>query len=125
MKFIVALFAGLALTTTIAVPADPLRIGVDAVLSGPNAERGQQEQDAIEPALAEINAAGGVLGRPVEADYGDSAANPAQGVQALHRLIDERHGTYAMDDHNHPHTPMRILGVRAGKIAVIATANQP
>ena len=30
-----------------------------------------------------------------------------------------------MDTHNHPHTPMRLLGVRGGKIAVIATADQP
>jgi len=29
-------------------------------------------------------------------------------------------GTYAMDDHNHPHTPMQILGVRDGKVSVIA-----
>jgi len=25
-----------------------------------------------------------------------------------------------MDDHNHPHTPMQILGVRSGKTSVIA-----
>jgi branched-chain amino acid transport system substrate-binding protein len=29
-------------------------------------------------------------------------------------------GTYAMDDHNHPHTPVQIVGVRGGKISVIA-----
>jgi branched-chain amino acid transport system substrate-binding protein len=29
-------------------------------------------------------------------------------------------GTYAMDDHNHPHTPMQIVGVRSGKTSVIA-----
>jgi branched-chain amino acid transport system substrate-binding protein len=28
-------------------------------------------------------------------------------------------GTYAMDDHNHPHTPMQIVGVRNGKPGVI------
>ena len=28
-------------------------------------------------------------------------------------------GTYAMDDHNHPHTPMQIVGVRGGKPSVI------
>ena len=28
-------------------------------------------------------------------------------------------GTYAMDDHNHPHTPMQIVGVRGGKPGVI------
>jgi ABC-type branched-subunit amino acid transport system substrate-binding protein len=29
-------------------------------------------------------------------------------------------GTYKMDDHNHPHTPMPIVGVRGGKASVIA-----
>jgi branched-chain amino acid transport system substrate-binding protein len=29
-------------------------------------------------------------------------------------------GTYAMDNHNHPHTPMQIIGVRGGKANVIA-----
>jgi ABC-type branched-subunit amino acid transport system substrate-binding protein len=30
-------------------------------------------------------------------------------------------GTYAPDDHNHAHTPLQIVGMRAGKPAVIAT----
>jgi branched-chain amino acid transport system substrate-binding protein len=30
-------------------------------------------------------------------------------------------GTYAPDDHNHPHMPVFILGMRDGKPAVIAT----
>ena len=29
-------------------------------------------------------------------------------------------GSYAMDAHNHPHTPMQIVGVRGGKATVIA-----
>jgi hypothetical protein len=28
--------------------------------------------------------------------------------------------THAMDDHNHPHAPMQIVGVRDGKVADIA-----
>ena len=31
-------------------------------------------------------------------------------------------GTYAMDDHNHPHMPMQMLGVRDGRVAVIDKA---
>ena len=31
-------------------------------------------------------------------------------------------GTYKMDDHNHPHTPMQMVGLRDGKIAVIGAA---
>ncbi len=29
-------------------------------------------------------------------------------------------GAYAMDEHNHPHTPMQIVGVHGGKMSVIA-----
>jgi hypothetical protein len=29
-------------------------------------------------------------------------------------------GTYAMDDHNHPDTPMQVVDVRGGKMSVIA-----
>ena len=28
-------------------------------------------------------------------------------------------GDYKLDDHNHPHTPMQILGVKDGKVVVI------
>lgn len=89
MKTAAALLALLAATPALA--ADPVRIGVTTILSGPYAERGQSEQYAIELALQQINEAGGVLGRPVEAFYGDNAADPAVGVRAVHRLIDEQH----------------------------------
>jgi branched-chain amino acid transport system substrate-binding protein len=91
MKQIAALLAFIFLTATGAGAADPIRIGVVNTLSGPNAERGQQEQDAIELAFAQINAAGGVLNRPLEAIYGDSGSKIPQGVAQLHRLIDEQH----------------------------------
>ena len=32
-------------------------------------------------------------------------------------------GTYTMDDHNHPHTPMQMVGVRDGKVVVIGDAS--
>jgi len=63
-----------------AFAAEPIRIGVTTILSGPNADRGQSEQYGIELALQRINAAGGVLGRPIEASYADNAADPAIGV---------------------------------------------
>jgi branched-chain amino acid transport system substrate-binding protein len=30
-------------------------------------------------------------------------------------------GTYAVDDHNHPHTPILIIGLKDGKLAIITT----
>ncbi len=74
-----------------ATAAEPVRIGVTTILSGPTADRGQSEQYGIELALQRINEAGGVLGRPVEAFYGDNAADVEVGLRATHRLIEQQH----------------------------------
>jgi branched-chain amino acid transport system substrate-binding protein len=93
MKRAAALLVLLA-TSALASPAfaaDPVKIGVTTILSGPMADRGQSEQYGIELALQQVNEAGGVLGRPVEAVYGDNAADVETGLRATHRLIDEQH----------------------------------
>ena len=91
MRNALALLAASLLASGAAWAAEPVRIGVTTILSGPIADRGQSEQYGIELALSSINQAGGVLGRPVEAFYGDNGANPAMGLRAVHRLIDEVH----------------------------------
>ena len=84
-----ALLATMAVVAGPAGAAEPVRIGVTTTLSGPDALRGQSEQYGIELALQEINEAGGVLGRPVQAFYGDNASSPAAGIAAVHRLIEQ------------------------------------
>ena len=86
-----ALLTGCVLAFTPVLAAEPVRIGVTTILSGPYADRGQSEQYGVELALQRINQAGGVLGRPVEAFYGDNAADPATGIAATKRLIEEQH----------------------------------
>jgi len=86
-----ALLLGSLLAAGPALAEDPVRIGVTTMLSGSDAARGQTEQYGIELALQRINEAGGVLGRPVEAFYGDNASDPATGIRAVHRLIDQEH----------------------------------
>ena len=71
--------------------AEPVRIGITTILSGPTADRGQSEQYGAQIALNEINEAGGVLGRPVEAYYADNACKPDIGVPATKRLIEQAH----------------------------------
>lgn len=123
MRLIVSLLVALVLTTGVAVPADPMLIGVVGGLSGPNAERGQQEQDAVELALAAINAAGGVLGRPVEAIYGNSASaagsKPELGIAALHRLLDQRHVTVVLGAGATPVTHAIMPVVQAAQVPLI------
>ncbi|MES2183275.1 MAG: ABC transporter substrate-binding protein [Pseudomonadota bacterium] len=70
---------------------EPVHIGITTILSGPNADRGQSEQFGVELALQRVNDAGGVLGRRLEALYGDHGANPAAGVAAAKRLIEQQH----------------------------------
>ncbi len=91
MRFTLTLLTALALAAPAARGAEPVRIGVTTILSGPTADRGQSEQYGIELALSQVNAAGGVLNRPVVAYYGDNAATPATGVAAVHRLVDQVH----------------------------------
>jgi branched-chain amino acid transport system substrate-binding protein len=74
-----------------AAAAEPLRIGITTILSGPFADRGQSEQYGAQLALDQINEAGGVLGRPVEAFYADNACKPDIGVPATRRLIEQQH----------------------------------
>ena len=76
---------------TSALAADPVRIGITTILSGPTADRGQSEQYGAQLALDQINQAGGVLGRPVEAFYADNACKPDTGVPATKRLIEQQH----------------------------------
>ena len=89
----IALFAGLlaaACSTGAAVAAEPIRIGITTILSGPTADRGQSEQYGAQLALNQINEAGGLLGRPVEA-FCAHACKPDIGVPATKRLIEQVH----------------------------------
>jgi branched-chain amino acid transport system substrate-binding protein len=84
------LAAGL-LCSTLAQAAEPVKIGITTILSGPMADRGQSEQYGAQLALDSINQAGGVLGRPVAAFYADNACKPEVGVPATKRLLEQEH----------------------------------
>src|ERR1700723_1390985 len=90
MKRTIVLAASL-LWCSFAQATEPVKIGITTILSGPMADRGQQEQYGAQLALDRINQTGGVLGRPVEAFYADNACKPDVGVPATKRLLDEVH----------------------------------
>jgi branched-chain amino acid transport system substrate-binding protein len=87
-----ALLAVLALLVTAGVaPAqpkgEPIRIGLLTPLTGSAARWGGYAQNGAGLAADELNAAGGLLGRPLTIAAADSQCQPAQGVSALRRLI--------------------------------------
>jgi branched-chain amino acid transport system substrate-binding protein len=67
--------------------ADPIKIGVVTPLSGTYAGIGQQVRWGLDLATKEVNAAGGIMGRPVELTYEDEEANPAVAVQKADKLF--------------------------------------
>jgi branched-chain amino acid transport system substrate-binding protein len=66
---------------------EPIKIGQITPLSGPNALAGQLTSYGAEIAIAEINEAGGLLGRPVELIVEDGKADPTESVNAAEKLL--------------------------------------
>ena len=75
--------------------AEPLKIGYLGDFSGPIAEFGPVIQTGVELAIEHINAAGGVLGQPVELVTGDTRVDTVQGVEEARRLV-EVEGVHAI-----------------------------
>jgi branched-chain amino acid transport system substrate-binding protein len=75
--------------------ADPIKIGLSAAFSGPNAAAGQAMQRGADLAMAEINAAGGVLGRQLALVIRDNEHKLDRGVAQTRELI-EREGCSAI-----------------------------
>lgn len=80
----VAAAAALALTACgnagggAAPTTGPVYFGVSGPVTGPNAEYGRLWKQGFDLALAKINAAGGINGRPVALKWEDSQSDPKQ-----------------------------------------------
>jgi len=73
-----------------AVPAwgeEPIKIGFLYLMSGRLATAGTTSKQGAEVAIEEINAAGGINGRKVEAIYLDDKGDPTVALQAVDRLV--------------------------------------
>lgn len=68
---------------------DPILIGHLMAKTGVFGPYGIRTALGSELAVEEINAAGGILGRPLEIIYEDSEANPSVAVERARRLVDE------------------------------------
>ncbi|MFY0691662.1 MAG: ABC transporter substrate-binding protein [Paracoccaceae bacterium] len=80
----------LAAATAFSLPAmaqDSVKIGLIASLSGPSAKSGEAITRGMALAIEEINASGGVLGKPLELVRRDDEGNPGKGLTAARELI--------------------------------------
>ncbi len=86
MKKLLTLTAALLLALAY---AQPVKIGILSPLTGGAAGTGQAQKAGFELALEEINAAGGVLGEPLEIIIEDTQATPAVALAAFEKLMTE------------------------------------
>jgi branched-chain amino acid transport system substrate-binding protein len=83
--------AALVLTVAFAAPshaADPIRVGCSMALTGGVASIGKQVLAALQIWRDDVNAKGGLMGRPVELVFYDDQSNPANVPAIYTKLID-------------------------------------
>ena len=68
--------------------APPVTLGTLTPLSGAGGKYGPVMRDAVAAVVAQVNQAGGVLGRQILLVSEDDETNPEAGVRAAHKLID-------------------------------------
>src|SRR5512142_2257656 len=86
------LLAALAITALAAAPVlaqDTIKIGFFAPITGPVAADGASAKQAVELAVKEVNAAGGIMGKKVELIVYDDRLNPQEAVAIANKLIEK------------------------------------
>lgn len=78
--------AALAMTSSSALAADPIVIGMVTEATGPNAEAGLYQVNGAKLAVEEVNKAGGVLGRPIKLVIEDNQSTNPGSVLAISKL---------------------------------------
>jgi len=82
------LLAGAMVTTANAQNKEPIKIGFGMALTGPLAANGKMSLVAMQIWEDDINAKGGLLGRPVKLVYYDDQSNPSQVPGIYAKLLD-------------------------------------
>lgn len=87
MKFSTLSFCFLSALSLTLNAAEPIKVGEYASLTGKEASFGQSSHKGLTMAIEEINAAGGVLGRPIELLSEDNQTKPGESATAVKKLI--------------------------------------
>jgi branched-chain amino acid transport system substrate-binding protein len=82
--------------------AEPILIGVSGPLTGQNAQYGAQWKKGFDLALDEINAGGGVGGRPLQYVFEDSQSDPKQSVTVAQKFVADPRIVIELGDFSSP-----------------------
>jgi branched-chain amino acid transport system substrate-binding protein len=84
------LLAGVALSSALLFASAAnaqLKMGLTAPITGANAAFGKQLSDGFDQAVADFNAAGGIMGQKIIPQKGDDAGDPKQGVSVANKFV--------------------------------------
>src|SRR5262245_43304782 len=84
------LWSALAVATSMAaatVASADVKFGVAGPITGGSAAFGAQLKQGVEQAVADINAAGGILGEKILITVGDDRADPKEGVSVANKFV--------------------------------------
>jgi branched-chain amino acid transport system substrate-binding protein len=88
-KILLAVIAVVLLAAAPALAQDAIKIGFFAPITGPAAADGASAQHAVELAVKEVNAAGGIKGKRVDLIVYDDRLNPQEAVAIANKLIEK------------------------------------
>ena len=89
MKLKLAWLVAASMFTAPVLAADSIKIGLSGPFTGGSSSMGVSMRDGVKLAVSEINAAGGVMGRPLEVVERDDEAKNELGVQIAQELINK------------------------------------
>jgi branched-chain amino acid transport system substrate-binding protein len=81
--FAIALGVGCALAGSATAQ---VKFGMGGPITGANAATGAQMKNGVQQAVDDINAAGGILGKKITAEFGDDVSDPKQGVSVANNF---------------------------------------
>ncbi len=85
-----SLLSGVAFSAALALASNAsaqVKLGIAGPITGGSAAFGAQLKMGAEQAVADINAAGGVLGQKISVEVGDDASDPKQGVSVANKFV--------------------------------------
>lgn len=107
-----------------AKPAEPIKIGMSTAMTGPYSEFGVMQRNAVEIAVEQMNAKGGIKGRPIQIVLYDDGLVPARAQSNVRRLIEEdKVAAIIAPAGSGPNLAVNPL-VLANNLVLINTANQ-
>lgn len=88
---LLALTACSATASGSSTPTGPIHLGLMADYTGAQSYLGPDMESGVRTAIAEINAAGGVLGQKVDLSTGDTVGDPVDAIPAFRKLVSVNH----------------------------------